>query len=54
MARVLRRIELSGGEFLQGIVVDMENGESTRIQFADTREAGPLSTLEQRALGMPP
>jgi hypothetical protein len=54
MARVLRRIELSGGEFLQGIVVDMENGESTRIQFADTREAGPLSALEQRALGMPP
>ena len=54
MARVLRRIELRGGEFLQGITVDMESGESTRIQFADTREAGPLSELEKRALGMPP
>lgn len=54
MARVLRRIELSGGAYLQGITVEMESGESTRIQFADTHEAGPLSALEKRALGMPP
>ena len=54
MARVLRRIELRGDEYLQGIVVEMESGESTRIRFADTREAGPLSALEKRALGMPP
>ncbi|WNL44981.1 outer membrane lipoprotein carrier protein LolA [Dyella sp. BiH032] len=54
MARVLRRIELRGGEYLEGIAVELESGESTRIQFADTREAGPLSPLEKRALGMPP
>ena len=54
MARVLRRIELRGGHYLQGIVVELESGESTHIQFADTHEAGPLSELEQRALGMPP
>lgn len=54
MARVLRRIELQGGQYLQGIVVELENGERTRILFADTRDAAPLSELERRALGMPP
>jgi hypothetical protein len=54
MARVLRRIELEGDRYLQAIRVEMENGETTQIRFADTRDAGPLSPLEQRALGMPP
>jgi hypothetical protein len=54
MARVLRRIELQGDQYLQGIDVELENGERTRIRFADTREAGPLSDIERRALGMPP
>lgn len=54
MARVLRRIELRGSDFLQAIAVEMENGESTHILFADTRDAGPLTELEKRALGMPP
>jgi hypothetical protein len=51
---VLRRIELQGDQYLQGIDVELENGERTRIRFADTREAGPLSDIERRALGMPP
>jgi outer membrane lipoprotein-sorting protein len=54
MARVLRRIELDGDRYLQGIHVELANGESTHISFADTRDAGPLSALEQRALGIAP
>lgn len=54
MARVLRKIELHGDAFLQAIHLDMQNGESTAIQFEQTRDAGSLSEIEQRALGMPP
>lgn len=54
VARVLKRIELEGGAFLESIRVDMLNGESSHIQFDSTREAGPLSEPERRALGMPP
>ncbi|MFC5741835.1 LolA family protein [Dyella tabacisoli] len=53
MARVLGGIELSGGSFLEGIRIDLQNGESTRIRFTDTRDAGPLSALETHALSMP-
>ncbi|WP_266170229.1 LolA family protein [Dyella subtropica] len=54
MGRVLRRIELGGDQFLQSIRVEMQNGESTQIRFSETRDAGPLTVLEKRALGMPP
>jgi hypothetical protein len=54
MAGVLRSIELDGDRFLQGIRVEMANGESTDIRFADTRDAGALSALEQHALGITP
>jgi hypothetical protein len=54
MARVLRRIELDGDQYLQGIHVELASGENTSIRFANTRDAGPLSALEQRALGIPP
>ena len=54
MARVLRRIELDGDAYLQGVRVELASGENTHIHFADTRDAGPLSALEQRALGIPP
>ncbi len=53
MARVLRAIELSGNQYLQGIRVDMQNGESTQIRFSDTRDSGALTLLERQALGMP-
>jgi hypothetical protein len=53
MARVLSGIELDGGSFLQGIRVDLQNGETTRIRFTDTRDAGTLSALETRALAIP-
>lgn len=54
MARVLRRIDLDGDRFLQGIRVELQSGESTQIRFTDTRDAGELSPLGKRALGMPP
>lgn len=53
MARVLRAIELSGDQFLQGIEVSMQDGERTQIHFSETRDAGSMSPLEARALGMP-
>jgi hypothetical protein len=53
MARVLSAIELTGGQFLQGIDVSMQRGERTQIRFVDTRDAGTLSPLETRALDMP-
>jgi hypothetical protein len=53
MAKVLRAIELSGGRFLQGIRVEMQNGETTQIRFNNTRDAGGLSPFELHALGMP-
>ena len=42
------------GALLQGIHVELASGENTSIRFANTRDAGPLSALEQRALGIPP
>jgi hypothetical protein len=53
MARVLGSITLSGDAFLEGIRIAMHDGGSTDIRFAHTRDAGPLSALEQRALGLP-
>ncbi|WP_114239307.1 outer membrane lipoprotein carrier protein LolA [Dyella sp. C9] len=53
MARVLSAIELSGDRYLQGIDVEMQGGERTVIRFSGTRDAGTLSPLEARALGMP-
>jgi hypothetical protein len=53
MARVLRAIELSGDTFLQSIKVEMQSGEVTHIEFSGTRDAGALSPVESRALGMP-
>lgn len=53
MARVLGSISLSGDAFLEGIRIAMHDGGSTDIRFEHTRDAGPLSALEQRALGLP-
>ncbi|WP_430388809.1 LolA family protein [Dyella sp. 20L07] len=53
MANVLRAIELNGDQFLQGIRIEMQSGETTNIRFSRTRDAGDLSPLELRALGMP-
>ncbi|WP_049623026.1 LolA family protein [Frateuria defendens] len=53
MARVLSGIELDGGDYLDGIRIELASGERTDIRFADTRDAGTLSALEQRALGLP-
>ena len=53
MAGVLRAIDLNGDQFLQGIHIEMQNGESTQIRFSGTRDAGTLSPLELRALDVP-
>ena len=53
VARVLERIELSGGEFLQGIRIVMHDGGDTDIRFSHNRDAGELSGLEKRVLGLP-
>jgi outer membrane lipoprotein-sorting protein len=53
VAQVLRGIQLDGGAYLQRIRVDMQDGTQTDIQMTDTRDAGPLSAQEKRALGLP-
>lgn len=53
MARVLTSITLDGGQFLDGIGIALQSGEKTAIRFSNTRAAGSLSELEQRALGSP-
>lgn len=53
MARVLKTIALRGGEFLDGIEVDMANGETTRIDFSNTRDAGMPGAVEAKLLGIP-
>jgi outer membrane lipoprotein-sorting protein len=53
MARVLTSITLDGGQFLDGIDIALQSGENTAIRFSNTRAAGSLSELEQRALGSP-
>jgi outer membrane lipoprotein-sorting protein len=53
MARVLAGITLKGDDFLQSIEVDLASGERTVIDFANTRDAGPLTLLEAKVLGIP-
>ncbi|MBD8898177.1 outer membrane lipoprotein carrier protein LolA [Rhodanobacter sp. DHG33] len=53
MARVLGSITLNGDDFLQGIAIAMQDGSRTEIHFEHTRDAGPLTAPEQRALGLP-
>ena len=53
MAKVLAAITLRGNAYLQGIEIALANGAQTRIVFSDSRDAGPLSTLERQALGIP-
>jgi hypothetical protein len=53
VAQVLRGIRLDGGDFLQDIEIDMQDGSQTAIHLTDTRDAGPLSPLEKQALGLP-
>ena len=53
VAQVLRGIALSGDSYLQGIHIDMQDGTQTDIRMHDTRDAGALSPLEKRALGLP-
>ncbi|HET8899753.1 MAG TPA: outer membrane lipoprotein carrier protein LolA, partial [Rhodanobacteraceae bacterium] len=53
VARMLGSIELSGGEFLGRIRIQMQDGAVTDIQLEQTRIADELSALERNALGLP-
>jgi outer membrane lipoprotein-sorting protein len=53
VSQVLRDIQLGGGEYLQDIRIDMQDGTQTNIQMTNTRDAGPLTALEKQALGLP-
>ncbi|MBD8871373.1 outer membrane lipoprotein carrier protein LolA [Rhodanobacter sp. DHB23] len=50
MAQVLAGITLAGSDYLQGIAIAMQDGSRTEIRFEHTRDAGPLTALERRAL----
>lgn len=53
VAQVLRGIQLTGGAFLQGIRIDMQDGTQTDIRMTDSRDAGALSDPEKHALDLP-
>jgi outer membrane lipoprotein-sorting protein len=53
VAKVLAGITLKGDDFLQSIEVDLASGERTVITFANTRDAGPVTPLEAKVLGIP-
>jgi outer membrane lipoprotein-sorting protein len=53
VAKVLAGITLKGDDFLQSIEVNLANGERTLITFANTRDAGPLTLVEAKVLGVP-
>jgi outer membrane lipoprotein-sorting protein len=53
VAQVLQSIALDGGTFLQGIHIAMHDGTQTDIRMTGARDAGPLTTLEKQALGLP-
>lgn len=53
VAHVLDAIELSGGRFLRRIGIRLHDGSDTVIELRQPRDAGPLSALERRALGLP-
>lgn len=53
MSRVLAGITLKGDTFLESIEVNLANGERTLITFAHTHDAGSLTLLEARVLGVP-
>lgn len=53
MSRVLAGITLKGDAFLESIEVDLASGERTLITFANTHDAGSLTLLEAKVLGVP-
>jgi outer membrane lipoprotein-sorting protein len=53
VAKVLAGITLKGDAFLQSIEVNLASGERTLITFANTRDAGSLSPVETKVLGIP-
>jgi outer membrane lipoprotein-sorting protein len=53
VAKVLAGITLKGDAFLQSIEVDLASGERTLITFANTRDAGSLTPVESKVLGIP-
>jgi outer membrane lipoprotein-sorting protein len=53
VAKVLAGITLKGDAFLQSIEVNLASGERTLITFANTRDAGSLTPLESKVLGIP-
>jgi hypothetical protein len=53
VAKVLAGITLKGDDFLQSIEVNLASGERTLITFANTRDAGSLTLVEAKVLGIP-
>jgi outer membrane lipoprotein-sorting protein len=53
VAKVLAGITLKGDDFLQSIEVNLASGERTLITFANTHDAGSLTLVEAKVLGIP-
>jgi Outer membrane lipoprotein carrier protein LolA-like len=53
LAQSVRRLDMNGGDFLQGLRIVLANGDATQIEFTGSAPAGELSPAERAQLGAP-
>ncbi|MDR5754208.1 MULTISPECIES: outer membrane lipoprotein carrier protein LolA [unclassified Caballeronia] len=53
LAQSVRRLDMNGGDFLQGLRIVLANGDATQIDFTGSAPAGELSPAERAQFGAP-
>jgi hypothetical protein len=53
IASFLKSMQIVGGDFVEATAIEETNGDNTRIEFRNYREAAPLSDAERRLLAVP-
>jgi hypothetical protein len=53
IASFLKSMQIAGGDFVEATAIEEVNGDSTRIEFRNYRDAAPLSDGERRLLAVP-
>jgi hypothetical protein len=54
VAKLLRAIQLTGGEYIESIEISERNGDGTRIVLLDPDNHSPLAVEDARLLGRAP
>jgi hypothetical protein len=53
LAQSVKRLDMNGGDFLQGLRIALANGDTTQIDFTGSAPAGELSAAERAEFGAP-